>query len=48
MAKNKKADQVRQLYNMSNTWTRKQWEYINQKGYEFAHDEQLSQEKKFS
>ena len=48
MAKNKKADQVRQLYNMSNTWTRKQWEYINQKGYEFAHDEQLSQDEKNS
>tara|TARA_R100000700_G_C3178747_1_gene154701 strand:+ start:4225 stop:6528 length:2304 start_codon:yes stop_codon:yes gene_type:complete len=48
VAKNKKADQVRQLYNMSNTWTRKQWEYINQKGYEFAHDEQLSQDEKNS
>ena len=42
----KKADQIRQLYNLSNTWTRKQWEYINQKGYEFAHDEQLSQDEK--
>jgi len=48
MPKNKRADQIRQLYNMSNTWTRKQWEYINQKGYEFAHDEQLSQDEKNS
>jgi len=48
MARKKKADQIRQLYNLSNTWTRKQWEYINQKGYEFAHDEQLSQSEKNS
>ena len=48
MAKKKKADQIRQLYNLSNTWTRKQWEYVNQKGYDFAHDEQLSQEEKNS
>jgi hypothetical protein len=44
--KTKKADEIRQLYNMSNTWTRKQWEFVNQKGYDFAHDEQLSQEEK--
>jgi hypothetical protein len=48
MARKKKADQIRQLYNLSNTWTRKQWEHINQKGYEFAHDEQLSQDEKNS
>mgnify|MGYP003133085293 CR=1 FL=1 len=42
----KKADRVRQLYNLSNTWTRKQWEHVNQKGYDFAHDEQLTQEEK--
>ena len=48
MAKNKKADQIRRLYDLSNTWSRKQWEYINQKGYEFAHDEQLSQNEKNS
>jgi len=48
MAKKKKADIVRQLYHLSNNWTRKQWEFINQKGYEFAHDEQLSQDEKDS
>ena len=48
MARKKKADQIRQLYNLSNTWTRKQWEYVNQKGYDFAHDEQLSQDEKNS
>ncbi len=48
MARTKRADQVRQLFNQSNNWTRKQWEQINQKGYEFAHDEQLSTEEKSS
>tara|TARA_Y100001938_G_scaffold147833_1_gene229969 strand:- start:8470 stop:10767 length:2298 start_codon:yes stop_codon:yes gene_type:complete len=42
----KKVDEIRQLYNLANSWTRKQWENINQKGYEFAHDEQLTQEEK--
>ena len=42
MAKQKKSDQVRQLFNLANSWTRRQWELINQKGYEFAHDEQLT------
>jgi len=46
MAKTKRADQVRQLYKLSNNWTRRQWEFINQKGYDFAHDEQLSQEER--
>jgi len=48
MPKKKKADQIRELYNLSNNWTRSQWEYVNQKGYEFAHDEQLSRNEKTS
>ena len=44
----KKADEIRQLYNLANSWTRKQWEYVNQKGYDFAHDEQLTQDEKTS
>ena len=49
MAKqNKRVDQIRQLFNLSNSFTRKQWEQINQKGYEFAHDEQLQQDEKDS
>jgi hypothetical protein len=48
MAKKKKADQIRELYNLSNNWTRSQWQYVNQKGYEFAHDEQLSHSEKTS
>ena len=46
MAKKKKIDQIRELYNLSNNWTRSQWRFINQKGYEFAHDEQLSYDEK--
>ena len=48
MAKAKRADQVRQLYNLANSFTRKQWQQINQKGYEFAHDEQLAADDKLS
>ena len=48
MAKKKKVDQIRELYNLSNNWTRSQWEFVNQKGYEFAHDEQLSSSEKSS
>jgi hypothetical protein len=46
VAKKKKIDQIRELYNLSNNWTRSQWRFINQKGYEFAHDEQLSHDEK--
>ena len=48
MAKKKKIDQIRELYNLSNNWTRGQWQFVNQKGYEFAHDEQLSHSEKTS
>ena len=33
MPKKKRADEVRSLYKLANNWTRKQWEFINQKGY---------------
>ena len=47
MAKqNKRVGEIRALYNLANNFTRKQWENINQKGYEFAHDEQLTQDEK--
>ena len=45
---NKRVSQIRQLFNLSNSFTRKRWEQINQKGYEFAHDEQLQQNEKDS
>jgi len=46
VAKKKKVDQIRELYNLSSNWTRSQWQFINQKGYEFAHDDQLSFDEK--
>tara|TARA_R110002020_G_scaffold83191_1_gene206101 strand:- start:2363 stop:4666 length:2304 start_codon:yes stop_codon:yes gene_type:complete len=48
VAKKKRADEVRQLYNLANSWTRKQWESVNQKGYDFSHDEQLTADEKQS
>jgi len=48
MAKTKRAEQVRELYKLSNNWTRRQWEFINQKGYDFSHDEQLTTEERDS
>ena len=48
MAKKKKADQIREIYNLADNWTRQQWQFVNQKGYEFAHDEQLSSSEKSS
>ena len=46
MPKKKRADEVRSLYKLANNWTRKQWEFINQKGFDFAHDEQITQDEK--
>jgi hypothetical protein len=44
MAKNKKLVQrIREIYNNSNSRTRQQWEYINQKGFDFANDNQLTE-----
>mgnify|MGYP003644615998 CR=1 FL=1 len=45
---NKRIAEIRQLYHLANNWTRKQWENVNQKGFEFAHDEQLSTDEKTS
>ena len=45
---NKKVDQIRQLYHLADSSTRRQWQQINQKGYEFAHDEQLAANEKDS
>jgi len=44
MAKTKRADQIRKLYNLSRNWTREQWELINQKGFEFSNDNQQTKE----
>ena len=38
----KKADKVRQIFNRCNQSKRVQWEYINQKSFDFANDNQLT------
>ena len=43
MAKKKRADMVRQLFDYTNNFTREQWQNVNQEGYDFAQDEQLKE-----
>ena len=40
--KDKQADRVRQIFNRCNQSKRVQWEYINQKAFDFANDNQLT------
>jgi len=42
----KKALRIKRLFEDTNTASRIQWERINQKGYDFAHDNQISAEEK--
>ena len=42
MAKKKTADRVREIYRNSDSPTRWQWKTVNQQGFEFANDNQLS------
>jgi len=44
--KDKKVDRVKQLYNRLNTEHRDQWLSINQRGYDFANDNQISDAEK--
>ncbi len=44
--KDKPADKVQKIYELLKTGHRDQWEYINQKGYDFAHDNQMTDEEK--
>tara|TARA_R100000458_G_scaffold12988_1_gene10821 strand:- start:909 stop:3221 length:2313 start_codon:yes stop_codon:yes gene_type:complete len=46
--KDKKADRIRDIYNKTKTHSRAQWEYINQKGYDFSNDNQLTEEERIS
>ena len=46
MAKTKAADRIRALFNSANSATRWQWKKVNQKGYEYANDNQLSDTEK--
>ena len=38
--KDKTAEKVKRIFEYSKTENRIQWEYINQKGYDFANDNQ--------
>jgi hypothetical protein len=44
--KDKKVDRIRNLYNQLNTEHRDQWLSINQRGYDFANDNQISDDEK--
>jgi hypothetical protein len=42
----KKAERIRQLFNSVNGNTRTRWESVNQKGFDFANDNQLTNEER--
>ena len=44
----KKALRIRDIFDNVNTGNRQQWEFINQKGFDFANDNQLSSDDKTS
>ena len=46
--KDKPAEKVQRLYQHSKTDSRVQWEYINQKGYDFSNDNQLTYDEKIA
>ena len=46
MARKKAADRIKEIFNTANTGTRVQWQYVNQKGEDFANDNQLTQAEK--
>ena len=46
MAKNKRAEQVWHLFQQANNGTRKKWMELQQKGYDFYLNDQLSKDEK--
>lgn len=47
MAKmHKEAERVQNIFDLANGQSRAQWEYINQKGFDFANDNQLTEEER--
>ena len=46
--KDKIAERAKEIYEYSKTDNRVQWEYINQKGFDFANDNQLSADEKIA
>ena len=46
--KDKKAERIRNIFNKANTASRIQWERINQKGFDFANDNQITEAERIS
>ena len=46
--RDKKAERVRHIFNRVNTASRQEWEYVNQKGFDFANDNQLTEQERSS
>ena len=46
MPKIKDVDRVHQIYELVSNYTRNQWEYVNQKGFDFSNDNQLSEQER--
>ena len=42
----KKAQKIKNIFDQANSPSRTQWEYINQKGSDFAHDNQLTDDER--
>ena len=46
--KDKKAERVQRIFELSNGESRTQWEYVNQKGFDFSNDNQLTESERVS
>ena len=44
----KNAQRIKNIFDLANSSSRTHWEYVNQKGYDFAHDNQLTEEERQS
>ena len=46
--RDKTAERIQHMYRLVRNNNRSQWEYINQKGFDFAHDNQLTEEERIA
>ena len=44
----KKAERIRMIFQKADSAPRRQWEYINQKGYDFSNDNQLTEQERIA
>ena len=42
----KKTDRVKRIFELADGDSRAQWEYVNQKGFDFSNDNQLTEEER--